>query len=130
MLLMGHGYMAPDEAKKGLPIRVRPTPEQWGYEGHGFSFELTMDPGPATMGHIVNDVHGWRMLISGGEIMDIDPLPCGECTVLVEVEKPIKEYVEQLVKSGFPHHCILVSGDIRRQLAQLADLMGVEKVFL
>jgi len=130
MLIMGHGYMAPDEAKKGLPIRVRPTPEQWGYEGHGFSFELTMDPGPATMGHIVNDVHGWRMLISGGEIMDIDPLPCGECTVLVEVEKPIKEYVEQLVKSGFPHHCILVSGDIRRQLAQLADLMGVEKVFL
>jgi len=76
------------------------------------------------------DVPRNAMLISGGEIMDIDPLPCGECTVLVEVEKPIKEYVEQLVKSGFPHHCILVSGDIRRQLAQLADLMGVEKVFL
>ena len=117
MLIMGHGYMAPNEAKKDLPIRVRPTPEQWSYEGHGFSFELTMHPGPATIGHIVNDVHGWRMLISGGEIMDIAPLPCGECTVLVKVETPIQEYVEHLVKSGFPHHCILVSGDIRRPLA-------------
>jgi len=130
MLIMGHGYLAPDEAKKGTPIRVRPTPEQWGYEGRGFSFELTMNPGPATMGHIINDIHGWRMLISGGEILDIAPLPSGECTVLVRVERPVKEYVEQLVKSGFPHHCILVSGNIRRQLAQLANLMGVEKVFL
>lgn len=130
MLIMGHGYLAPNEAKKGLPIRARPTPEQWGYEGHGFSFELTMNPGLATIGHIINDIHGWRMLISGGEIMDINPLPCGECTVLVKLERPVKEYVEQLVKSGFPHHSIVVVGDVRHQLEQLADLMGVEKVFL
>jgi len=49
---------------------------------------------------------------------------------VVELERPIKEYVEILTKRGFPHHCIAVGGDVRKQLGQLADLMGMEQVLI
>jgi len=130
MLLAGHGFADPTQAKKGTVPRIAPSPEQWGFEGKGFSFEMTMDPGPVTFGHFIRDAKGWRMFISGGEVMDLPTIPIHEVSVVVKVDRPIKEYVEILTKGGFPHHCITVRGDVRKQLNQLADLMGMEKTFI
>ena len=130
MMLLGHGYADPTQAKQGTVCRITPTPEQWGFEGNGFSLELTFDPGPATFGHFICDAKGWRMLISGGEIMDLPVMPIHDSSLVIKIERPIKQYVEMLTKHGFAHHCIAVRGDVRRQLAQLADLMRIEKVFI
>jgi len=130
MMLLAHGYADPTQAKQGTVPRITPTPEEWGFQGNGFSFELTFDPGPATFGHFIRDADGWRILISGGQIMDVPPMPIHDSSLVVEVAKPIKEYVEILAKQGFPHHCIAVRGDVRKQLGQLADLMAMEKVFI
>jgi len=130
MMLLGHGYADPTQAKKGTVLKITPTPEQWGFEGKGFSFEMTFDPGPVTFGHFIRDAKGWRMLISGGEIMDLPTIPIHDVSLLVKIERPIKEYVEILTKYGFAHHCIAVRGDVRKELSQLADLMGMEKTFI
>jgi L-arabinose isomerase len=130
MMLLAHGYADPTQATQGSMPRITPTPEQWGFEGSGLSYELTFDAGPTTFGHFIRDHTGWRMLISGGEIMDVPTMPNYECSLVVKLERPIKEYVEILTKHGFPHHCIAVRGDVRKQLSQLADLMGMEKVFI
>jgi len=130
MMLLGHGYADPTQARTGTVPRITPTPEQWGFEGKGFSFEMTFDPGPATFGHFIRDAKGWRMLISGGKILDLPAMPIHDVSLVVEIERPIKEYVEILTKSGFPHHCIAVRGDVRKELSQLADLMGMEKVYI
>jgi len=130
MMLLGHGYADPTQAKKGTVAKITPTPEQWGFEGKGFSFEMTFDPGPVTFGHFIRDAKGWKMLISGGEIMDLPTMPIEDVSLLVKIERPIKEYVEILTKHGFAHHCIAVRGDVRKELSQLADLMGMEKIFI
>ena len=130
MMLLGHGFADPTQAKKGTVPKITPTPEQWGLEGKGFSYEMTFDPGPVTFGHVIRDAEGWRMLISGGEILDLPAMPIHDVSLLVEVERPIKEYVEILTRHGFAHHCIAVRGDVRKELSQLADLMGMEKVFI
>jgi L-arabinose isomerase len=130
MMLLAHGYADPTQAKHGMKPRITPTPEQWGFEGSGFSYELTFDPGPTTFGHFIRDARGWRMLISGGEILDVPAMPIHDSSLVVKLERPIKEYVEILTKHGFPHHCIAVRGDVRKQLGQLADLMGMEKVLI
>ena len=130
MMLLGHGYADPTQNARGARPRITPSPEQWGLEGTGFSFEMTYDPGPVTMTHCIRDHKGWRMLISRGQIADLPMLPIHDCSLLVELERPIKEYVEDLVKQGFAHHAIVVPGDVRKQLGQLADLMGMEKVIL
>ena len=130
MMLLGHGYADPTQAKTGTIPKIMPSPEQWGLEGKGFNFEMTFDPGPCTMTHCIGDARGWRMLISGGRIADLPQLPIQEVSLLVETESPIKDFVEKLTKSGFAHHCIAVKGDVRRELGQLADMMGMEKVLL
>ena len=130
MMLLGHGYADPTQAKKGTVPKITPTPEQWGFEGKGFSYEMTFDPGTVTFGHFIRDDKGWRMLISGGEILDLPTMPIHDVSLLVRVERPIKEYIEILTKCGFAHHCIAVRGDIKKELSQMADLMGMEKVFI
>ena len=130
MMLLGHGYADPTQAKKGTVAKITPTPEQWGFEGKGFSFEMTFDPGPVTFGHFIRDAKGWRMLISGGEIMDLPTMAIHDASLLVKIERPIKEYVEILTKHGFAHHCIAVRGDVRKELSQLADLIRMEKIFI
>ena len=130
MMLLGHGFADPTQVAEGIRPRVTPAPEQWGLEGTGLSFEMTFAPGPVTLTHCIRDHKGWRMLISGGTIADLPAMPIRDCSLLVELERPIKEYVELLVKRGFAHHAIAVRGDVRKQLGQLADLMGMEKVIL
>ena len=130
LMLLGHGYADPTQAKQGTTPKVCPSPEQWGLEGNGFNLEMTFDPGPVTFGHFICDPKGWRMLISGGEILDLPALPINEVSMLVRVDRPIKEYIEVLTKRGFAHHCIAARGDVRKQLGQLADLMGMEKVVI
>jgi L-arabinose isomerase len=130
MMLLAHGYADPTQAKSGSKPRITPTPEQWGFDGSGFSYEFTFDPGEATFGHFIRDAEGWRMLISGGEILDVPAMPICDCSLVVKLDRPVKEYVEILTKRGFPHHCIAVRGDVRKQLGQLADLMGMKQVLI
>jgi L-arabinose isomerase len=82
------------------------------------------------MSHVIRDANGWRMLISAGEIVDLPALPIHDCSLLVKIERPILEYVEMLTRAGFAHHAITVRGDVRSQLGKLADLMGIEKVYI
>lgn len=130
IMLLGHGFADPTQAKSGTVPRITPSPEQWGLEGQGFNFEMTFDPGPCTMTHCIRDAKGWRMLISGGRIADLPPMPIHEVSLLVETEKPVKEFIKELTQSGFAHHCIAVKGDVRAELAKLAQLMGMETVIL
>jgi len=130
LLLMGHGFADPTIAKDPNEIWVTSSPENWGYTGKGFSFEFTGKPGPVTMGHFIDDQKGYRMLISGGEILDLPALSVGEINLRVKVEKPVKEYIAELLYHGFAHHCIVVYGDVREELSFIADLMGINKVFI
>jgi len=130
LLLMAHGFADPTIAKDPKEIWITSSPENWGYTGKGFSFEFTGKPGPVTLGHFIDDQKGYRMLISGGEILDLPPLSVGEVNLRVKVEKPVKEYIAELLYHGFPHHCMVVYGDVREQLSFMADLMGINKVFI
>lgn len=124
-VLLGHGFGDPREARNPPPVLV-PAAEQWGLEGAGCSMACVPMPGPCTMAHFVERPDGWRMVISGGELLDVDPLPINEVHAMVRVERPILEYTEDLVKAGVPHHIITVRGDVRHELEQLARLLDMK----
>jgi len=52
----------------------------------------------------------------------------GEINLRVKVEKPVREYIAELLYHGFTHHCMVVYGDVREELSFIADLMGINKV--
>jgi L-arabinose isomerase len=129
MQIMMHGYADPDLAKDPRLVKITPTPENWGFTGTGFSMEFTAKPGVVTVGHFIDDRRdGWRMLISRGEALDVEPsIPCEDVTLVLRTETPIAEYIRTILLAGFDHHAIICYGDVTRELGHVADLMGIRK---
>jgi L-arabinose isomerase len=130
LMIEMHGFADPRIAKDPNDIWVTSSPENWGYSGNGFSFEFTGRPGPATIGHFIDDQEGYRMIISKGEILDLPSLRIREVNLRIRVDKPVKEYLVELLDHGFSHHTIVGYGDLTEELAYIADLMSIRKVFL
>jgi len=126
ILLLGHGYVDPRECRKDRPVYIKPACENWGFTGNSVGFEVSYTPGPVTMTHAIEDTNGWRLLISEGELLDTPPLSINETTMIVKVEKPVKEYFEELMHKGFSHHSIAVPGLYGKQLECLARQLDME----
>ena len=128
-MLLGHGFGDPSQARQGS-VQLTPTAEQWGLEGTGCSTFFVPAPGPCTIAHFVQQADGWRMFVTSGEILDLEPLPINDVHALVKVDRPIREFTELLLKAGVPHHAITVRGDVRHELGQLAELLGMPTIRL
>jgi L-arabinose isomerase len=130
ILIEMHGFADPQTAKDPNEIWVTSSPENWGYTGNGFSFEFTARPGVATIGHMIDDLDGYRMIIAKGEILDLPVLPIREVNFRMRMEKPVKQLLVELLNHGFAHHTIVAYGDLTEELSFIADLMGIRKVLL
>jgi len=129
LLMVHHGYANTDYATDRRTIKVNRSPEQWGLQGAGFGFEYTLKPGVVTIGHLLIDAEGYKMLIVKGEALHIpDNIPCEEITAVVRFKPPIKSFLKALIKEGFAHHCIIGYGDISEELSMIADFMKIRKV--
>ncbi len=126
MMLLGHGFVDPREARKDRKVQAQPACENWGFEGNSLGLEATYDPGPVTMTHVIQDAKGWRMLISEGEILDTPPLKINETSLIVKVGKDVKQYMKELIKFGFPHHSIASPGRMSDDLAMFAEQLEIE----
>lgn len=130
VMLLGHGFIDPRECRTDRPIHIKPACENWGFKGNSVGFEATYEPGPITMTHTIHDVNGWRLLISEGELLDTPPLSINECTMIVRVDKPVKQYFTELMKYGFSHHSIAAPGRVGRQLECLARQLDIQVCWL
>jgi len=130
VMLLGHGFIDPRECRKDRAVQVGPACENWGFEGNSIGFEATYPPGPVTMTHIIQDTKGWRLLISEGELLDTPHLRIGECSMIVRVDKPVKEYLKELMEYGFSHHSIAAPGHVGKQLECFARQLGMQVCWL
>jgi len=126
VMLLGHGFIDPREAREDRKVNVKPACENWGFEGNSLGFEATYPPGAVTLTHAIHDTKGWRLLISGGELLDTKPLKINESSMIVRVEKPVKEYLRELMRWGFSHHCIAAPADSGESLECFARQLGLE----
>jgi len=58
--------------------------------------------------------------------LDTEPLRIGESFMIVRVQKPVKEYLRDLMRYGFSHHCIAAPGRAARHLECLARQLDLE----
>ena len=130
LFLLGHGIGTPDLAASDDVITLTGSPEEWGFKGSGLNYELIMKPGVVTFGHVLNCGETYRMLISKGESFEFPTLPCNELHAMVKVEKPVKQYLEELINYGVAHHAIAVHGDCTAALEKTAELMRIEVIKL
>ncbi len=126
VMLLGHGFIDPREARADRPVNVQPACENWGFEGNSLGFEATYAPGPVTMTHAIHDCRGWRLLISKGRLLDTPPLQIHESFMIIEVDKPVKQYFKELMRFGFSHHVIVAPGDVSEPLECFARQTGMD----
>ncbi|MCE5325392.1 MAG: hypothetical protein LLG01_03155 [Planctomycetaceae bacterium] len=126
VMLLGHGFIDPREARADMPVQVQPACENWGFEGNSLGFQATYAAGPVTLTHVIQDAKGWRLLVSEGEILDTPPLKISETSMIVRVDRPVKHYFRDLLKMGFAHHAIAAPGRAGAQLEAFAEQLGIE----
>ena len=125
LLMVGHGVASPALAGSDNRVTLTGAPEEWGFQGSGVNMQFILKPGRVTMGHLLHAASGWQMLVSGGESLDYPCLPCAEIHALVQVDRPVKEYIVEIQQQGVSHHAIIVHGDVRKELALLASELGI-----
>ncbi|MBP1990944.1 hypothetical protein [Paenibacillus eucommiae] len=128
LLMVHHGYANTEYATDRSTVQVNRSPEQWGLQGSGFGFEYTLKPGEVTISHLIIDAEGYKMLIVKGQALHIpENIPCEEITAVIQLETPIKQFLKELIKEGFAHHCIIGYGDLTEELSNIADFMKIRK---
>lgn len=126
LFLLGHGIGTPSLAKSEKEILLTGSPEEWGFTGGGLNYELIMKEGEVTLGHVLNYKDTYRMLISHGKSIEFPRLPCNELHAMIQVEKPVCSYLQELISSGVAHHAIAVHGDCRNELKRWGEIMRLE----
>jgi hypothetical protein len=63
--------------------------------------------------------------VSEGEVLDLPPLPINECSLIVRVERPVREYFRDLMMHGFAHHVIAAPGRVTGHLEELGRQLGM-----
>lgn len=129
-LVLGHGIGTPDLASSDEAITLTRTPEEWGFSGAGLNYEFIMKPGPVTIGHFIETTDGYRMLISPCESISYPTLKYDELHAMLRVDKPIRDYLEAIMKSGVTHHCIVGLGDMSVTLGYIAKMLNIETLFI
>ena len=123
-----HGDGDPRLAKSDKDIYLTYCAENWGTDA--LAFEFALKPGTYTLGSFIDDAEGFKFLIARGESLDLPPLPIQTPQALIRTERPVIEFLETIMSSGFRHHAALCPGDCVAELSLLADMLGARKVIL
>ncbi len=127
LLFMHHGSGSPQFAARAADVRITPTGERWGFKGAGASFRYVAKPGPVTLTSLLCDRDGWKMMITGGEVVEAPLRPFYGEQFNIRLNLPVKDWLYRLCREGVTHHAALAYGDVRRELVWLADLLKVRK---
>ena len=127
VLLMGHGIGIPALASEESGVTLTGTPEMWGFSGNGLNYEYIVKPGRVTIGHIMETHGGYQMIASELESLRHDKFEYSELHALLRTPEPVTDYLERLLGYGVSHHCILGMGAFSSVLADIADILGMER---
>lgn len=130
VLLIGHGIGTPDMSKSEKEVLLARTPEEWGFDGNGLNYEFVCREGNCTLSHIFETAEGYRILSSPVYSIDSPRLNFDEIHALVKVDKPVKEYLEELLNAGVSHHVMMGFGDVSEEIRLVAEYLKVKSLFV
>ena len=91
----------------------------------GVTVEFSVKPGIATLARLGESKGEYRMIVAQGEILKA-PMFCRGNTVKMKFRTPVKEVLRGLIQNGAEHHQILVHGDVKEELSEFGELIGIK----
>ena len=130
LLLTHHGVVDPILASDIKKCRWTPSPEKWDFTGNGLSIEYCAKAGEVTLASLIDEKDGWKILISEGECVEMEPKPCFAPQFYFKPKMRVTEYIEKIMQEGVSHHVCLVYGNYVEQMELLADYLNIKKVYV
>ncbi|MBQ2742159.1 MAG: hypothetical protein IJF32_05085, partial [Oscillospiraceae bacterium] len=97
--------------------------------GHGMSVEYMSKSGKVTLACLIDAKDGWKLLLSGGECLELPQAPSFAPQFRFKHESlSVKNYLKQIIEEGVAHHVCLVYGDYREDLKLWAQYTGLNIV--
>jgi L-arabinose isomerase len=129
MILSHDGHGNPGMASSPADVTLKHSIYYQGVNGFGASFEYAYAPGPVTNLALVNVGGRWRLNISEGESIAIQPRPVAAPQMLFKpATLKIQDWCNAWCKAGSPHHMALAYGHLTRQIKTYAEMQGLEVV--
>jgi L-arabinose isomerase len=129
MILSHDGHGNPALAAKPADVTLKHSIYYQGVNGFGASFEYAYAPGPVTNLSLVSVGGRWRLNISEGESIAIQPRPVAAPQMLFKPKHlNIRDWCDAWCKAGSPHHMALAYGHLSRQIRIYAEMQGLEVV--
>jgi L-arabinose isomerase len=97
-----------------------------GVKGEGVVFEAVGLPGAVTIVSMTHTGKRWRLFTSEGEAIKIKPRPCRLNQIMVKIDKPVKEYLENVANIGLSHHVNIGYGHFATELKYFAEFNCIE----
>jgi L-fucose isomerase-like protein len=96
----------------------------------GLAFWFGMKSGPLTIARISYQRGCYRMLVTGGEVIDTTPHFSQGSSALVQMQGDAMAGAKRMVELGFEHHVVICYGQVMDELAMLADAWNIELIKL
>ena len=97
------------------------------YAGSAWN-ELNAAPGRVTMVNLLDVKKTFQIQIAGGESLGGPCRLTGYPHFYIRLDSPVEDFLREVVLSGTTQHWAVVHGDVRREMASLADMLGIEKI--
>ncbi|TAH66464.1 MAG: hypothetical protein EWM47_10130 [Anaerolineaceae bacterium] len=101
-----------------------------GVEGDGVVFEAAGKAGDVTMISMIYREDGWYIFAAQGEALDKDARPCRLNQMTVKVNKPVKEFLEEVCNLGVGHHLNVAYTHFVPEIKYLAKMAGMKFITL
>jgi len=129
IILSHDGHGNPALASKPSDVTLKHSIYYQGVNGFGASFEFAYAPGPVTNLALVNVAGRWRLNISEGESIAIQPRPVAAPQMLFKPKNlHIKEWCDAWCMAGSPHHMALAYGHLASQIRIYAAMQGLDVI--
>jgi L-arabinose isomerase len=96
----------------------------------GVWMEFISEPGRVTIINFICTPEGFQMTILGGESLGGKLRVVGYPHYYIRIDPDMDDFIRSNAEHGVSHHWAVVQGDVRDEMAQLADMLRVKKVEL
>ncbi len=90
----------------------------------GLAQTAALKPGAATVLRLNHFEGSFQVFAGLGEVIRSKPLLKGS-NMYLKMRRGNIEFVEDMLREGVPHHCVLVYGDVTKQLQEFANLKSL-----
>ncbi len=129
-VLIGHAGIHDLELASEDPVIIEPDGEYQESEPDSCWMRFRVKAGEVTMLSLFCDVDGFRMVIAHGECLSGPERIAGTPHGYVRLDVPVPDAFEKMARAGMTQHWAMVHADVVKEVAALADTLGLEKVLI